>query len=128
MVDANDTSKIEMAKTELHKLLSKEALAGIPVLVLGNKNDLPNAMGVEQLIEALNLKAIDSPSDNFLFHFAHSISFRVPFFWYLLAIRTCVSDGVPICDMLSFSRSLFNFPFFLFLFFVSFFLVIEMLY
>jgi len=60
MVDANDTSKIEMAKNELHKLLSKEALVGIPVLVLGNKNDLPNAMGVEQLIEALNLKAIEN--------------------------------------------------------------------
>ena len=33
-------------------------LAGIPVLVLGNKNDLPTAMDVEELILALNLKAI----------------------------------------------------------------------
>ena len=31
---------------------------GIPVLVLGNKNDLPNSLGVEQLIEALGLKSI----------------------------------------------------------------------
>lgn len=31
---------------------------GIPVLVLGNKNDLPNAIGVEQLIEMLGLKEI----------------------------------------------------------------------
>jgi len=60
MVDAADMTKVEMAKQELHKLLAKEALAGIPVLVLGNKNDLPNAMGVEQLIEALNLKAIEN--------------------------------------------------------------------
>jgi len=60
MVDAADSSKFEAAKQELHKLLAKESLNNIPVLVLGNKNDLPNAMGVEQLIEALNLKAIEN--------------------------------------------------------------------
>eukprot|EP00052_Salpingoeca_macrocollata_P030713 m.320694 g.320694 ORF g.320694 m.320694 type:complete len:185 (-) comp24348_c0_seq1:81-635(-) len=60
MVDAADPSKMDAAKQELHALLEKPALQGIPVLVLGNKNDLPNALGVEQLIEALNLKAIGS--------------------------------------------------------------------
>lgn len=58
MVDAADQSRMEPAKQELHALLEKPALQGIPVLVLGNKNDLPNALGVEQLIEVLNLKAI----------------------------------------------------------------------
>ena len=53
MVDAADTSKLESAKQELHALLDKPQLNGIPCLVLGNKNDLPNALGVEQLIEAL---------------------------------------------------------------------------
>lgn len=38
--------------------LQKEQLAGIPVLVLGNKNDLPNALEVETLIELLGLKDI----------------------------------------------------------------------
>ncbi len=47
------TWQVDAAKQELHTLLAKDQLAGIPVLVLGNKNDLPNAMGVEQLIEAL---------------------------------------------------------------------------
>ena len=58
MVDAADTSKLESSKQELHALLEKPQLAGIPCLVLGNKNDLPNALGVEQLIEALGLKSI----------------------------------------------------------------------
>ena len=35
---------------QLHGLLGKEQLAGIPVLVLGNKNDLPTAMDVEELL------------------------------------------------------------------------------
>ena len=31
-------------------------LQSIPLLVLGNKNDLPGALGVQQLTDALNLK------------------------------------------------------------------------
>jgi len=58
MVDSADPSKLEAAKQELHTLIEKPQLAGIPVLVLGNKNDLPKAMGVEDLIEALALKNI----------------------------------------------------------------------
>lgn len=53
IVDAADPEKFEAAKKELHDLLSKQPLAGIPVLVLGNKNDLPSALGVDDLIEKL---------------------------------------------------------------------------
>ena len=53
MVDSADPSKLEAAKQELHTLLEKPQLAGIPVLVLGNKNDLPKALGVEDLIQTL---------------------------------------------------------------------------
>ncbi len=42
-----------MAKNELHDLLSKPSLEGIPVLILGNKNDLPESLNAEQLIDAL---------------------------------------------------------------------------
>eukprot|EP00037_Helgoeca_nana_P031932 m.411307 g.411307 ORF g.411307 m.411307 type:complete len:186 (-) comp28625_c0_seq1:170-727(-) len=58
MIDAAAPDKMESAKAELHALLQKEQLAGIPVLVLGNKNDLPNALEVETLIELLGLKEI----------------------------------------------------------------------
>ncbi len=53
MVDAADHGKLEMARSELRSLLEKPMLAGIPVLVLGNKNDLSNAWTAEQLIENL---------------------------------------------------------------------------
>ncbi len=52
-MDAADSDKFEAAKTELHNLLQKPQLANIPLLVLGNKNDLPNALTVEQVIETL---------------------------------------------------------------------------
>ncbi|KAJ3125378.1 ADP-ribosylation factor-like protein 8B [Nowakowskiella sp. JEL0407] len=58
VVDSADMTKIPAAKTELHQLLEKPQLANIPVLVLGNKNDLPNALKVEEIIEKLELKSI----------------------------------------------------------------------
>ncbi|KAJ1341505.1 hypothetical protein BSLG_003933 [Batrachochytrium salamandrivorans] len=58
VVDSADHAKIESAKTELHTLLERPLLAGIPVLVLGNKNDLSDALTVEDLIEQLGLKSI----------------------------------------------------------------------
>lgn len=47
-----------MAREELHVLLEKPALEGIPILILGNKSDLPDHLSVDELIDALDLKAI----------------------------------------------------------------------
>jgi len=58
MVDAADLDRIEASKQELHSLLSRPQLVGIPVLVLGNKKDLPNALAEEQLIDTMLLKDI----------------------------------------------------------------------
>lgn len=53
MIDSADSSKFEAAKTELKNLLDRPSLANIPVLVLGNKNDLPGALSVEEVIDVL---------------------------------------------------------------------------
>ncbi|XP_027440621.1 ADP-ribosylation factor-like protein 8B isoform X2 [Callorhinus ursinus] len=53
MIDAADREKIEASRNELHNLLDKPQLQGIPVLVLGNKRDLPNALDEKQLIEKI---------------------------------------------------------------------------
>lgn len=53
MVDAADTDKMEAAKNELMQLLEKPQLEAIPVLVLGNKKDLPNSLDERQLIERM---------------------------------------------------------------------------
>ena len=58
VVDASDPDKFSLAKKELHELLSKAATAGIPTLVLGNKNDLPGAVGADDLIRELHLEGI----------------------------------------------------------------------
>lgn len=53
MVDAADQEKIEASRNELHNLLDKPQLAGIPVLVLGNKRDLSGALDEKELIERM---------------------------------------------------------------------------
>lgn len=53
MVDAADHDKVEPSKNELHHLLDKPQLQGIPVLVLGNKRDLPGALDEKELIERM---------------------------------------------------------------------------
>jgi len=49
---------LPVAKEELHALVDKPALEGIPLLILGNKSDLPDHLDTDELIEALDLKAI----------------------------------------------------------------------
>jgi ADP-ribosylation factor-like protein 8 len=58
IVDSADQEALPVAKEELHELLKKPALEGIPLLVLGNKSDLPNKLGVDELIEALELGSV----------------------------------------------------------------------
>ncbi|EFN51520.1 hypothetical protein CHLNCDRAFT_49235 [Chlorella variabilis] len=58
VVDSADLDSLDAAKEELHALLVKPSLAGIPLLVLGNKNDLPEALSVNELISRLELKMI----------------------------------------------------------------------
>lgn len=58
IVDAADKDALPKASEELHLLLNKPSLEGIPLLVLGNKSDLPEKLSVDELIEALDLKSV----------------------------------------------------------------------
>ena len=53
VVDSADPEALEQSRHELHELLSKPSLAGIPVLVLGNKNDVDGALKELELIEQM---------------------------------------------------------------------------
>lgn len=47
-----------IAKGELHDLLSKPSLTGIPLLVIGNKIDKPEAFPKQTFTEIMGLKTI----------------------------------------------------------------------
>ncbi|CAH1996375.1 unnamed protein product [Acanthoscelides obtectus] len=49
LIDANDRSRFAESKQELDSLLTDETLSNCPVLILGNKIDLPGAASEDEL-------------------------------------------------------------------------------
>mmetsp|Transcript_3315 Transcript_3315/g.7885 ORF Transcript_3315/g.7885 Transcript_3315/m.7885 type:complete len:181 (-) Transcript_3315:91-633(-) len=60
VVDSADRERAGDAKEELHKLLSEEEMRGAAVLVLANKQDLPNAMSAAEVAEKLGLHGLQN--------------------------------------------------------------------
>ncbi|KAK4046040.1 hypothetical protein OIV83_006411 [Microbotryomycetes sp. JL201] len=58
LVDSADKDTFSAAGAELHALLEKPQLLGIPLLVLGNKSDLEGHATVQDIISALDLATI----------------------------------------------------------------------
>ena len=67
VVDSNDTERIDDAgnnanednvRDQLHSMLADDELRGAALLVLANKQDLPNAMSVNQITERLKLNQL----------------------------------------------------------------------
>lgn len=53
VVDAADRDSVPISRSELHDLLMKPSLAGIPLLVLGNKIDKSEALSKQALMDQL---------------------------------------------------------------------------
>merc|ERR1712083_255850 len=55
LVDAADRTRFQEAQEELHRLLEEPSLAEVPIVVLGNKIDIPVAASEEELRQGLGL-------------------------------------------------------------------------
>lgn len=66
IVDAADSNNLSIARRELHDLLDKNSLQGIPLLVLGNKIDKHEA--VSQLILTDEMLVFTMPSSFITIH------------------------------------------------------------
>ncbi|CDR49670.1 hypothetical protein NBRC10512_005339 [Rhodotorula toruloides] len=58
VLDSADRETFSTSRAELHALLEKPELKGIPLLVLANKNDLADHATVDEVISALALATI----------------------------------------------------------------------
>lgn len=58
VVDSNDRDRIGDAREELMRMLNEDELRDAVLLVLANKQDLPNAMAVPEIIEKLGLSSL----------------------------------------------------------------------
>eukprot|EP01103_Thecamoeba_quadrilineata_P000535 TRINITY_DN10464_c0_g1_i1.p1 TRINITY_DN10464_c0_g1~~TRINITY_DN10464_c0_g1_i1.p1 ORF type:complete len:177 (+),score=28.81 TRINITY_DN10464_c0_g1_i1:63-593(+) len=58
VVDSSDRERIEIASKEVQKLISDVELSDAHILVLANKQDMPNAMTISELTEKLGLNSV----------------------------------------------------------------------
>lgn len=58
VVDSSDKCRVDQAKKELHHILPNEELQNAVILILANKQDLPDAMTTQELTQELSLNDI----------------------------------------------------------------------
>uniref|UniRef100_A0A3P8RTI7 ADP-ribosylation factor 5 n=1 Tax=Amphiprion percula TaxID=161767 RepID=A0A3P8RTI7_AMPPE len=61
VVDSSDSERIKEAADELHQMLEEDELRGVALLVFANKQDMPRAMSVSDITEALSLSGVSQP-------------------------------------------------------------------
>uniref|UniRef100_A0A3B5R5N4 ADP-ribosylation factor-like protein 14 n=1 Tax=Xiphophorus maculatus TaxID=8083 RepID=A0A3B5R5N4_XIPMA len=61
VVDSSDSERIKEATETLLMQLEEDELRDVPVLVFANKQDLPRAMSVDDITEALSLSGVRQP-------------------------------------------------------------------
>lgn len=59
VIDSADKERVEEASAELHGILEDEQMYGVPVVIIANKQDLPNAISCSQLVEKLKLNKLN---------------------------------------------------------------------
>eukprot|EP00669_Euglena_mutabilis_P009860 TRINITY_DN4674_c0_g1_i1.p2 TRINITY_DN4674_c0_g1~~TRINITY_DN4674_c0_g1_i1.p2 ORF type:complete len:161 (-),score=73.39 TRINITY_DN4674_c0_g1_i1:185-667(-) len=58
VVDTNDKERVHIAKEELHRLMGEPALLDATLLVFANKQDLPGALSVSEVVTKLQLPSL----------------------------------------------------------------------
>ncbi|CAF1165478.1 unnamed protein product [Adineta steineri] len=58
VIDSNDQERIDEAREELHGILSAPDMSSVPLVVLANKQDLPNAMKTSDIAQKLGLNTL----------------------------------------------------------------------
>ncbi|OMJ11283.1 ADP-ribosylation factor [Smittium culicis] len=58
VIDSNDRERVNEARDELHQLLNEDELRDSLLLVLANKQDLPNAMASAEITDKLGLHSL----------------------------------------------------------------------
>ena len=76
VVDSADEERLPLVKVELDKLMQEENLKDALLLVYANKQDIPEALSVQQVADALELTSIPRRS------------------WYIQACSATTGDGL----------------------------------
>ncbi|CAH9070084.1 unnamed protein product [Cuscuta epithymum] len=89
VVDAADRDSVPISRTELHDLLTKPSLTSIPLLVLGNKIDKPEALAKQYLMDQLSLQTIkDREVCCYMISCKNSVNIDVVIDWLIKHAKT----------------------------------------
>ncbi|KAL0921579.1 hypothetical protein M5K25_008665 [Dendrobium thyrsiflorum] len=89
VVDAADRDSFPIARSELHELLIKPSLSGIPLLLLGNKIDKSEALSKQAVVEQMGLELIkDREVCCYMISCKESINIDVVMDWLIKHSRT----------------------------------------
>ena len=58
VIDSGDRKRFDETAEELSELLQEEKLAGVPLMVFANKQDLPQAISASEVSERLGLQCL----------------------------------------------------------------------
>ncbi|KAA6382177.1 MAG: putative GTP-binding protein SAR1 [Streblomastix strix] len=58
IVDVFNRARIQEAREELESVLAEERMRQVPILILGNKIDIPNSMGENELKQELGIRSL----------------------------------------------------------------------
>ena len=76
VVDSADEERLDEAREELAKLMGEEQLKDAILLVYANKQDMPEALGVQEVADALELTSVQGRT------------------WYIQAASAASGDGI----------------------------------
>ena len=111
VVDSNDRDRLSEASEQLHLMTNEEELKTIPVLIFANKQDLPNAMSLDELKEGLNLSKLDATKTKW--HLQPSIApksegIEEGFQWLANTLRQKTDYTQPIMETIDDSKIMKN--------------------
>ncbi|RNA07182.1 ADP-ribosylation factor-like [Brachionus plicatilis] len=74
VIDSSDTERINEAAEELHGILEHDSMRGVPVVIIANKQDLPNAMNCSDLIQRLGLEKLSTSQNKWFIQNACAVN------------------------------------------------------
>lgn len=60
VIDSTDKSRFDEARDELNWILESEEMLGVPLVVMANKQDMPNACSPSEVVDKLGLTTINN--------------------------------------------------------------------
>jgi len=76
VVDCNDTQRIEDAREEFQRMMNEDQLRDTVVLILANKQDLPNSISAAELTDRLGMRSLRNRQ------------------WYVQSTCACTGQGL----------------------------------